>query len=74
MSEKWYTTKELYKRLREAGASWSTYDSLLYNERRGRFTPPKNARGNRKFTEEMLSEIVAAFTPGGSGEWHIDKR
>lgn len=72
--ERWYTTKELYTALKSAGANWCTYDALLWNERRGRFTPLKNARGARRFTKKMIEEIVRAFTPGGSGEWHVDKR
>lgn len=74
MTEKWFTTKELYTALKEAGANWASYDGLLDNERRGLFTAQKNSRGDRRFTREMINEIVKAFTPGGSGEWHYDER
>ena len=44
----------------------------LYNwQERGIFTPPRNLRGDRVFTEKQAREIVRAFSPDGQGYWHF---
>lgn len=68
----WYSTRKLFTAMKEAGADWHTYSSMLRNEYRGKLTIPKNAKGERRFTQDMIDEIVKAFTPGGKGEWHYN--
>jgi len=44
----------------------------LWNwENKGMFTPPRNLRGDRVFTEKQLKEIIKAFSPEGNYEWHF---
>jgi hypothetical protein len=75
-SEKWLPLKELYTAMKEAGALWSERTSLLRYERKGKLTLPTlpDSQRTRVVTQPMINEIVQAFSPGGSGEWHYDKR
>jgi len=44
----------------------------LYSwEQKGVFTPPRNTRGDRVFTEKQFKQVVKEFLPGGSGKWHF---
>ena len=40
-------------------------------ETKGVFTPPRNMRGDRIFTEKQAKQITKAFSPGGSMKWHF---
>lgn len=43
-------------------------------EKKGIFTPPRDMRGDRVFTEKQVKEIIKAFSPGGKMEWHFRPR
>jgi predicted site-specific integrase-resolvase len=58
-----YKTPDLVKVL---GVSRQT---LVSWEKIGKFSPPRNMRGERVFTEDQLKEILTSFSPGGKGEW-----
>jgi len=58
-------TPELCQRLEKSRMT------LYLWEQKGIFTPPRNMRGDRVFTEEQVREIIKAFSPGGAGRWHF---
>lgn len=61
-----YRTKDLCK---ELGIHRYT---LIIWEKKGYFTAPRiGTRGDRRFTRQQLKEIVEAFSPGGSRNWHF---
>ena len=45
--------------------------TLYLWEQKGIFTPPRNMRGDRVFTEKQVREIIKAFSPGGKSHWHF---
>ena len=71
---KWHSVTKLLSAMKDRGASWYTRPSMYRHEDRGNLTLPKieNGRGSgdRKVTDQMIEEIIAAFSPGGTGEWH----
>lgn len=70
--EKWYSVETLLEALEQAGVTWSSRTALYNHEDKGRLTLPRaaNSRGDRRVTGDMIQEIIDAFQPGGSGEWH----
>jgi hypothetical protein len=74
--EKWLPLKELYLALKKSGCLWTERTSLLRYERKGKLTLPvlPDSQRTRVVTRSMINEIVEAFSPGGTGEWHYDKR
>lgn len=78
---KYKTMQVLFSRLRSEGIIGynrinNFRDRWLYKlEKEGRLICPKSAVDNRTrlFTDEQIEEIVAAFRPGGIGNWSYKK-
>jgi len=72
-ADKWYTVGLLFDTLDEAGVSWSSQDQMRKLEKQGKLTLAKAPNGTRQVREAHIMEIVKAFSPGGTGQWHYEK-
>lgn len=70
---RWLTSTDLLKQLQERGASWCSRAHMHRLEEQGKLSLPRfnNSRRDRVVTQEMIDDIVKAFSPGGKGHWHL---
>lgn len=73
MGKKFIGTKEFLNIMKQRGL-WANRFSLYRYEDTGKLTLPKTPARRIAIPEDMLEDIIAAFSPGGSGEWHYQDR
>lgn len=73
--DRWFPVGVLMVEMGKAGC-WSNRRYMYKLEDQGRLTLPRlrTPRGisDRKIKKQHIREIIAAFSPGGKGEWHYD--
>lgn len=76
MKKKTLSTFDLSQQLIDAGilSTQSKVNALRTIYRwmdEGRIIYPSNGRAHRRFTQEMINEIIYAFKPGGPRRWSV---
>lgn len=67
---RWLKMPALLQAMKDAHASWYSRPRLYSLIKAGKLTLPRLPSGQPVVTETMIEEIIQAFVPGGTGEWH----
>lgn len=70
---RWLKMPALLQALKDAHVSWCSRPRLYTLLKTGKLTLPRLPSGQPVVNEDMIEEIITAFSPGGSGEWHTKK-